>query len=109
MRCAVKQREIGMAVKLHVTFHPQDVLKLLIIDALQVPDPSEQIPVEFADNASFSPDLEVFSFDSSLPPPLSYPPSFKRLSYPFSPPSIEKGDWIMLDALHNLQSYSFSK
>jgi len=65
-----------MAVKLHVTFHASDVLTLLIVDALQVPNSGEQISVEFADSARFSPDLEVLPFDRSLPPSLNYPPSF---------------------------------
>jgi len=96
-----------MAVKLYVTFHARNLLTLLIVDALQIPNSGEQISVEFADNARFSPDLQVLPFDWSPPPSLSYPPSFQRLFHPFLLPSIKKGDRLALDAFLNFQSYSF--
>jgi len=126
MRCTIKEREIGMAVKLYIVSHeaPQfgcwvcvsylkvDQLLTLsypfansVINALEVPSSGKRISIELADDAGLSFDLKILSFDSSLPPSLGYSPSFERLSYPLCPPFVEEGDWLMLIAFLNFKLY----
>jgi hypothetical protein len=121
MGCAIKDGKIGMAVKLNVVIHNDWILLACdsctkarvstssIVYALQIPGTGKQVPIHFTDNASHSPDSEIFPVNGTLPPFLRHSPLFAYFFNAFLFTLIQKGDRPVLDVLLDLQYYGLVK